>query len=449
MTGPEVEFVPVEPGTKRVLILGGGFAGAYAAAHLERRLAGMPDVQIVLASRENFMLFTPMLHEVAGSDVNVTDIVRPLRMMLRSSRVLIVDVREIDLKAKQVKVVHELSGRTFALAYDHLVLALGAVTNFYNIPGLEEHALPMKTLGDAILLRNRAIDMLEAGENALDERVRRAAMTAVVAGAGFAGVETVGALNDLLREGSRFYPHVRREELRVIIADPGEVLLPELSHSLGRYAEKKLVHRGVDVRLKTKIAGFDGQVVTLGDGTKIETFVLVWTAGVTPPAILSTLPCTLQRGRVVADDCMRVPDWPGVWALGDCALVPDPYNPGKFYPPTAQHAIRQAAVLAENIALSLRGQPPKPFRFKIIGLLAAIGRRAGVAEILGFRFSGLLAFWLWRAIYLSKLPGAQRKVRVGIDWLLDAVFAKDLVQIPTLSSRTMSESEKTSASAKS
>jgi NADH dehydrogenase len=227
--------------------------------------------------------------------------------------------------------------------------------------------------------------------------------------------------------------------------EAGEALLPELSHSLGRYAEKKLGRRGVEVRLKTNVGGYDGREVTLGDGSKIASYLLVWTAGTTPPAILSALPCGLQRGRVVADECLRVPDWPGVWALGDCALVPDPYHPGKFYPPTAQHAIRQAAVLADNIRASLRGQAPRPFKFKIIGMLAAIGRRTGVAEILGMRFSGILAWALWRGIYLSKLPGFQKKVRVGIDWVLDLFFSKDLVQVPTLQARTMSEPEKTSS----
>jgi NADH dehydrogenase len=181
--------------------------------------------------------------------------------------------------------------------------------------------------------------------------------------------------------------------------------------------------------------------VTLDDGTKISTRMLIWTAGTTPPPVLSSLPCALQRGRVVANECFQVPDWPGVWALGDCSLVPDAYNPGKFYPPTAQHAIRQGAVLARNIVADLRGQPPQPFKFKILGMLAAIGKRTGVAEILGMRFSGYIAWWLWRGIYLSKLPGFSKKVRVGISWVLDNIFSKDIVQLPTLRSPTVSHAE--------
>ena len=430
---------------RRILILGGGFAGAYAALHLEKKLAGMPDVEIVIASHVNFVLFTPMLHEVAGGDVSVTDIVQPLRKMLRHCRILIVDVTAIDLAAKRVRTRHAMSGREFDVDYDQLVLALGAVTNFFHTPGLEEHALTMKTLGDAILVRNRAIDLLEIADNAQHDDVRQAAMTVVVAGGGFAGVETIGAINDLLREASKFYPRVEAQKLRLLIVDPGAFLLPELSESLGRYTERQLTRRGVEVRMKTRVAGYDGREVAFADGSKIAALTLVWTAGTTPPPILAGLPCGLERGRVVADDCLRVPGWPGVWALGDCALVPDPYNPGKFYPPTAQHAIRQAATLADNVAAALRGGQPQPFRFKILGLLAAIGRRTGVAEILGLRFSGLVAWMLWRGIYLSKLPGLQKKVRVTIDWILDLFFSKDLVQLPTLRSVSISEAEKTSS----
>jgi NADH:ubiquinone reductase (H+-translocating) len=430
---------------KRVLILGGGFAGAYTALHLEKRLGVAPDVEVVLVSKENFVLFTPMLHEVAGSEVSVTDIVQPLRKMLRRTRVVIADIETIDLAKKRVHVRQNDLGRTLDLDCDQLVLALGAVTNFFHTPGLAEHALSMKTLGDAILLRNLIIDALELADNQENEAERRTTLTAVVAGGGFAGAETIGAVNDFLREGMKFYPHLKEPMLRVVLVHPGEVILPELGENLGRYAQKKLAERGVEIRLKTKVTAYDGREVTLDDGDRIATRMLIWTAGTTPPPMSSKLPCALQRGRVVADECLQVPDWPGVWALGDCALVPDPYNPGKFYPPTAQHATRQAAVLAGNIVAVLRGQPPRPFRFKILGLLAAIGKRCGVAEILGMRFSGIVAWWLWRGIYLSKLPGLQKKIRVALDWTLDLFFSKDIVQLPTLRSPTMSGEEETSS----
>src|SRR5499426_1944435 len=422
---------------KRILILGGGFAGAYTALHLEKRLGGTPDVEIMVVSRENFVLFTPMLHEVAGGDVAVTDIVQPLRKMLRRARIAIGCIEVIDLAKKQVRVRSEGLARAFDFTYDQLVLALGAVTNFYHTPGLEEPALTMKTLGDAILVRNRVIDELELADNQLNETERKTTLTVVVA----------GAVNDFLRYGMKFYPNLKGNNPQVVVADPGDHILPELGISLGHYAQERLGRRGVEIRLKTKVAGYDGKEVALDDGTKIATRMLIWTAGITPPPLLSSLPCAIQRGRIVANDCLQVPNWPGVWALGDCALVPDPLNPGKFYPPTAQHAIRQAATLAGNIAAAMKGQAPQPFKFKIIGLLATIGRRHGVAEIFGLHFSGIIAWWMWRAIYLSKLPGLQKKVRVGLDWILDLIFSKDLVQLPTLRSPTMSEAEESSSAA--
>jgi NADH dehydrogenase len=412
--------------------------------HLEKRLASERDVEIMLVSRKNFVLFTPMLHEVAGADVSVTDIVQPLRKMLRRTHVAIADVEAIELANKQVRIRHSGLARSFDLTYDQLVLALGAVTNFYRTPGLAEHALSMKTLGDAILVRNRVIDALELADNQADETDRKTTLTVVIAGAGFAGIETAGAVNDFLREAMKFYPNLKENMPRVVVADPGDHILPELGVSLGHYAQERLGRRGVEIRLKTKVAGYDGKEVALDDGTKIATRMLIWTAGTTPPPLLSTLPCAKQRGRIVANDCLQVSDWPGVWALGDCALVPDALNPGQFYPPTAQHAIRQAAVLANNIVAAMRGQVPQPFKFKIIGLLATIGRRHGVAEIFGWQFSGYIAWLLWRAIYLSKLPGLQKKVRIALDWTLDLIFSKDLVQLPTLRSSAMSETEHSS-----
>jgi len=427
--GIDAVKLPPLPGTKRILILGGGFAGAYTALHLEKQLRGAPDVEVMLVAKENFVLFTPMLHEVAGSDVGITDIIQPLRKMLRHTRIAIADVRSIDLVNKEVRILHPDVPNPVDLRYDHLVLALGAVTNFFNTPGLEEHALTMKTLGDAILVRNRIIDALELADNQMTETERQKTLTVVVAGGGFAGAETVGAVNDFLREGMKFYHHLKEDMVRVVLVHPGEVILPELSESLGRYAQERLGRRGVDIRLKTKVVSYDGNDVTLDDGTKIATRMLIWTAGTTPPPVLSNLPCALQRGRVVANEYLQVPDWLGVWALGDCALVPDAYHPDKFYPPTAQHAIRQGAVLARNIVAALRGQAPQPFKFKILGMLAAIGRRTGVAEILGMKFSGFIAWGLWRGIYLGKLPGLSKKVRVAIDWALDTIFSKDIVQL--------------------
>jgi NADH:ubiquinone reductase (H+-translocating) len=430
-------IAPQTNGKKRILILGGGFAGAYVAKHLEKRLGVTPDFEIFVISKENFVLFTPMLHEVAGSDVSASDIVQPLRKMLHSAHIGIAEIEAIDMVEKRVRIRHHDLAHSYDISYDQLVLALGAVTNFHHIPGLQEYAMTMKALGDAIGLRNRIIDALELADNLPDETARSTALTVVVAGGGFAGIETAGAVNDFLREGIKFYPRLTKRMVRVVVVDPMDHILPELEPSLGHYTREKLTKRGVEIRLNTKVTGYDSQEVTLENGDKIATRMLIWTAGITPAPALSNLPCELQHGRVVTDDCLRVPNWPGVWALGDCALVPDPLNPGKFYPPTAQHAIRQAAVLADNIAAALHGQPPRPFKFKMLGQLAAIGHHAGVAQILGMKFSGFFAWWLWRGIYLGKLPGFQKKVRVTIDWALDSIFPRELVQLPTLRAPTV------------
>jgi NADH dehydrogenase len=421
---------------KRILILGGGFAGAYTAVSLQKALSGVPDIEIMLVAQENFVLFTPMLHEVAGSDAAATDVVQPLRKMLRRTNVLIGDIESIDLEKKQVRVRQTNLVHDRTLTYDQLVLALGSVSNFYHTPGIEGHALTMKTLGDALAVRNRVIDALELAAGEPDEALRKALMTVVVVGGGFAGVETVGAVNDLMREALKFYNNLKEDMLRIVLVDAGKMILPELGESLGRYSETQLGRRGVEIHLNTAVKGYDGKEVVFGDGTRIASNLIIWTAGIMPVPIALNLPCAKERGHIVADEYLQVPNFPGVWALGDCAQVPDLTNPGKFCPPTAQHATRQAPVVAHNIVATMRGQPLKAFKFKTLGLLATIGRRTGVAEIMGFHFSGIIAWAMWRAIYLAKLPGFQKKVRVSLDWTLDLFFSKDIVQLralPTLS----------------
>src|SRR5439155_295640 len=297
---------------KRIVILGGGFGGVHAALHLERLLAREPEVEICLVSRDNFFLFTPMLHEIAASDLEITNIVNPLRKLLRRVKVFVGEVERIDLPKKRVVISHghhNYDNHSHRLEYDHLVLALGSITKFFNLPGLAEQALSMKSLPDAIQLRARIIRSLEEANSECSLGDRQSLLAVVVAGGGFAGVESVAAVNEFL----------------------------------------------------------------------------------------------------------QIPGWSGVWAVGDCAFVSDVRQPGKSHPPTAQHAIREGRVAAQNIALALKGRPPKAFSFRTIGLLASIGRRTGVARILGFNFSGFFAWWLWRTIYLSKLPGLDKKVRVGFD----------------------------------
>jgi len=428
------------PGS-RVLILGGGFGGVSAAMRFEKEIRRNPGLRVTLVSQENFFSFTPMLHEVAASDLDITHIVNPVRKLLKRVDFLNADVRGIDLAGKEVLISHGGDGHRHPIGYDHLVLALGSVTNFFGIPGLAERALTMRTLGDAIVVRNRLIDHLEEADTECAAGIRRPLLTCVVAGGGFAGVETVGAMNDFVHHSLRFYRHLTHDMVRIVLIHPGDVLLPELDPKLGRYAGTKLRERGVEVRTMVKVSGLTSDGVRLSDGTEIPARMLVWTAGTSPNPLLAGLACGKVRGRALVDEHLRVPGFDGVWALGDCAHIPDAKK-GGAHPPTAQHALREGRALARNVAASIRGERLRPFRFTTIGQLASLGRRTGVANILGVNFSGFAAWWLWRTIYLSKLPRMEKKVRVALDWTLDLLFSKDLVQFRTYRAVTADDSVK-------
>ena len=408
----------------RVLILGGGFGGLYAALEFEKRHD--PDFEVTLVSQDNFFLFTPMLHEVAASDLDLTHIVNPIRKMLRHVHFFEGEVRSIDVAKRQVVIAHGFDQHTHTLEYDHVAFALGCVTNFYNIPRLAETAVTMKSLGDAIGLRNRLIEHLEEADTECAANDREPLLTFVVAGGGFAGVETIGSINDFLKEALPYYPNLKPEMIRVVLVHPGEFVLPELGEELGRYASRKLAERGVEIRLNTKIKAVTTNGVELTDGTDITARTLVWTAGTSPHPLLEKLPLPKERQRLKVNGAMGVEGYPGIWALGDCAMIPN--EQGGYQPPTAQHASREGKVLAHNIVATSRGKDLIPFRFNTLGLLASIGRRTGVARILGVNFSGFVAWWLWRTIYLLKLPRVEKKVRVALDWTLDVFFSKDFVQ---------------------
>lgn len=424
-----------------VVILGGGFAGIYAAICLEKTLAREQDVDVTLVNRDNFFLFTPMLHEVAGSDLDITHIVAPIRKLLRHVRFFDGLVESIDLEAKRVTVSHGIhTTHAHALEYDHLILALGSVTNFYNLRGLKDRALTMRTLGDAIHLRNQMLAHLEEADFECCDELREPLLTFVVAGGGFAGVETIAVVNDFVREVIGFYPHLKESMLRVVLVHSGPVVLPELSVKLGQYVQKKLTERKVEIRLNTRVKEVSDDGVVLSDNTFISTHMLVWTAGTSANPLLDSLPCVKEWDRVMVNDYLEVPDWPGVWALGDCASVPDRKR-GGHYPPTAQHACRAAKVVADNITAVVKGGRKRQFSYTSMGQLVAIGRRTGVANIMGRNFSGFFAWWLWRTIYLSKLPGFEKKLRVALDWTLDLLFSKDLVKFVTLRAPTISQEE--------
>ena len=420
---------------KRILILGGGFGGLYAALDLEKTVAREKDVEVTLVNRENYFLYTPMLHEVAASDLDLSNIVSPVHKLLRRVRFMAAEVDAVNLEEKRVTVRHGFDSHPHVLEYDYLVIGLGSVTSFHGIPGLAERALTMKTLGDAVHLRNRLIAHLEEANSECCSLERRPLLTFVVAGGGFAGVETIAGINDFLREAIAFYPNLEASQLRLVLVHSGQVILPELGEKLGRYAQEKLARRGIEIRTGTRVKGVNDAGVILSDESLIQARTILWTAGTSPSPIIATLPCLREAGRLTVNEYFEVPGWPGVYALGDSALVPDPAT-GKGCPPTAQHALRQGKILARNITAALRESGMKqPFRFRTIGQLAAIGNRTGVAKVFGISFSGFFAWWLWRTVYLAKLPRAEKKIRVMLDWTLDLFFSKDLVQFETVRSR--------------
>jgi NADH dehydrogenase len=409
----------------KILILGGGFAGVEVASSLENILTN-DDADIVLVSRDNFVLFTPMLHEIAASDLDITTIVNPIRKMIRRTQFIAADVEHIDVESKSVTIVHGFDRHTHVLTCDHLVLALGSVPNFHGRADLERYALTMKSLEDAMGLRNRMIAHLEEADTECAASSRQHLLTMIVAGGGFAGVETVAGLFDFLHVAVQSYPNLNSSMLRVVLLHSGELLLPELGPDLGRYAEKILRERGIEVHTKRRLERIDHEGVTLDDGTFISSGFVVWTAGNATSPQIAHLPIATTGGQISVSEMLEVQSHPGVWSLGDCALVPN--GAEGFHPPTAQHALRQAKTVAYNVAASLRGKPQRPFKFKTIGQLAAIGRRTGVAKIFGFRFSGFLAWWMWRTIYLSKLPRWEKRIHVALDWTLALIFSKDIVQ---------------------
>jgi NADH:quinone reductase (non-electrogenic) len=417
----------------RILILGGGFAGYYALRRLERRLRHNRGIEITLINRENYMLFTSLLHEVAASDLDAADIVNPLHRLVHRAGFFSGEVRQIDLERKTVLVSEGVDGEERTFDYDYLVIGLGSESNFYDLPGVEENSITMKCLEDAFVLRNHMINQLEAADFGKGQG-DPAVLTFVVCGGGFSGVETIGAMSDFLRDATEFYPTLHRDMIKLILVHAGGQLLPELGGKLGEYAAEKLREHGVEVVLNTHVRAFEDGAVQIGAGDIsrcVPAGTVVWTAGVKPSKAVQELAAKKAKGHLLTLPTLELPDWTGVYAVGDCAAIPDPHNPGKFYGPTAQNALRQGELVAENIVAAILGREQRPFRYRVLGQLAAIGQRRGIANILGFQFSGFPAWWLWRTVYLYKLPGLQKKVRVGFDWTLDAIFGKDLVQLRT------------------
>jgi NADH:quinone reductase (non-electrogenic) len=380
-----------------------------------------------------------MLHEVAAGDLSPIDIISSLRRTLRHVNFVQAEVDRLDLTNRKVHCQAGWRDVELEFEFDHLLLTIGSETNFFDLQGVRDWAVTMKSLSDTALLRNRMVALLEEASLEKDEAVRRERLTFVTAGGGFAGVETTGAVNDFVRETVRFYPSLLEELVRVVVVHPGKFLLPELGEELGRYAERKLSARKVEIIKGPRVAGYDGSVVKLSDGTSIPATTLIWTAGVKPSVVIESLGCKKERGRLLVTEYLAVPEVSGLWAAGDCAAVPSG-KPGEFWPPTAQHGLREAVRAAKNIEAAILGRPMKPFVFTTLGQLATIGRRTGVAMVFGFKFSGFIAWWMWRCIYLAKLPGLGKKLRVMVDWTLDLLFGKEIEQMITLRDiQTLSE----------
>lgn len=412
---------------KRFLILGGGFAGAAVAGELARLLPDTDNGEICLIDQDNYLLFTPMLTEAAGGELETRHIVSPLRVMEPRVRFIQGSVTSINVGSKTVEVETgspELNPGKQTFTADHLVLALGSVTNFHGTPGAAEHSISMKSLADARYAFNRVSACLESAALEEDEAKRKALLTFVVAGGGFTGVETMAAINDLVRDHAAKFTGKGAGMVRTVIVQPGSRLLPELSEELATYATQKLQGRGVEVMLNTSITAASAESVTLKSGETIPARTFIWAAGVTPNPLLESLPAKKGKhhGLLVEGSC-QVKDYEGLWALGDCAEIPDPAT-GGTYAPTAQNATREGKLVAENIVSYLRGEPTKPFLFKPLGELALVGRHSGVARVYGMNFSGLLAWAMWRAVYLAKMPSLGQQGRILGDWLLDAVFGR-------------------------
>ena len=408
---------------QNLVIIGGGFAGATLAQKLERRLSA--DWEIYLLSETNFVTYYPLLPEVVGASVLPGHVQAPLRQMLKRTRIRMVRVDRVDHDKKRVYYHNNESGE---LAFDQLVYAAGVRANTHMIPGMQEHALPLKTVGDALYIRNRVIERLEQATIHPNLKRRKHLTSFIVIGGGFSGVETAGELDDLLKAAERYYKNVARENCRVILLHGGERLLPELSKKLGEKAQHLFGKRHIDVRLNTRAEAIEEDAVVLNTGERITAGTIISTIGTEAHAFLQQKALPRVKGKIQTRDDMSVSGVESVWALGDCALVPNAKD-GKYCPPTAQLADRQARFLAENISSHINGQATRAFGYRPIGLMASIGHNKAVAEIYCFRVSGLPGFLLWRAAYLSKVPTLARKVRLYLEWTWAMLFPPDIAHL--------------------
>ena len=401
------------------LVIGGGFAGAYVARLLGRRGA-------TIVSPENFMLYTPMLPEAASGTLEPRHVVVPLRQMCPHADLLLGRATALDLENHRARV--ETEEDVVTVDYENVVVALGAISRSLPIPGLADHALGFKTLPDAIYLRNHVLRRLEAAAAAPDEAHRRRELTFVFVGAGYAGVEALAELSDLVRDALRYYPALRDEPQHWVLVDAAPKILPEIPTPLGEYAARQLGGRGVDIRVGTTLSAVEPHAAVLSDGDRILTSTVVWTAGVRANPVNERLGLPLdERGRVKVEPTLQVEGLAGVWALGDGARVPNAATPGEYDPPTCQHALRQARQLAKNLAGA-----HKPYRYRMLGQVATLGRYKGIAQVPGVLLRGFPGWFVTRTYHLYQLPLVTRKLRVVTDWTTSLFFRRDIAELGAL-----------------
>jgi NADH dehydrogenase len=411
----------------RVVVLGGGFAGAICAQQLEKRLHGR-DVELVLLDQNNYFVFTPLLIEAGTGSLEPRHAVVSIRSFLKRTLFRQAEVLDIDTQRRRVR--YRVIGQEgdAELAWDHLVLALGSVTHKPDVPGLAQHAFDIKGLADAVALRDRAIQLLERAEAAEDTATRRALLRFVIVGANFSGVELAGEFLAFLQEASRRYPRVDADDCSVTLVELSDRILSALDAELGDYARRTLERRGVDLRLENTVSAIHEDHVDLKEGGSVPTHTVVWCAGIAPPPVLREVGLPVDdKGYVVCDATLRVRGLEGVWGVGDCAVNVDPA--GEVYPPTAQHAVREGKQVGRNIERTLQGRSPQPLRYRAAGSLAALGCRTGVARVFGVKLSGFPAWFVWRTVYLMKMPGWSRRLRVAWDWTADLFFRRDYVSL--------------------
>ena len=403
-----------------VLVAGGGFAGGYVARLLGRRGA-------TIVSPENFMLYTPLLPEAASGTLEPRHVVVPLRQMCPHAEMLLGRVTAIDAEQRTAHVETREAG-SFEIAWDNLVLALGAIARTLPVPGLAEHAFGFKDLPDAINLRNHVLQELEGADAELDSTRREAHLSFVFVGAGYAGVEALAELSDLVADALRYYPRLREARQRWVLVDAAPKILPEIPPKLGDYAARELTRRGVEIHVSTTLKSLTADEAVLSNGDRIPTHTLVWTAGVKANPALSQLGVPLdERGRVRVDPLLRVEGHERLWALGDGAAVPNQATPGRVDPPTCQHALRQARVLAKNLA----GEP-KPYAYRMLGQVATLGRYKGIADVMGIPIRGFPGWFVTRSYHLFQLPLVTRKIRVVVDWTTSLFFRRDIAELSGL-----------------